>query len=187
MSEVSLILSDASDNDPSVAERLLPLVYSELRRLAAAKIHNEQAGVSLQATSLVHEAYLRLVQPEPGVKWNGRGHFFSAAAEAMRRIMIERARRKQAQKRGGDLKREHLPEDAIEAPDAKVDLLDLDAALDKLQTQAPRKAELVKLRYFVGLTLREAADVLGISSATADRDWAYAKAWLFDQVSEHGQ
>ena len=183
MSEIERIFENSSPNDPSISEKLLPLVYDELRKLAAARLNREKAGHSLQATSLVHEAYLRLVQNQANAKWENRGHFFSAAAEAMRRILIERARRNNALKRGGDKNRKHYAEDSIVAPETNVDLLELDAALILFAEKEPRKAELVKLRFFVGLTLKEAAEVLGIGASTADRDWAYARAWLFRHVS----
>ena len=182
MNDVSKIFDDA-ENDPSIAEQLLPLIYDELRKLAAAKLAGERADHSLQATSLVHEAYVRLVDGSPDAKWDGRGHFFSAAAEAMRRILVDRARRKQALKHGGDLKRKRYAEDSIIAPKIDDDLLDLDTALGAFELQDIRKADLVKLRYFVGLTLQEAADILGISLSTADRDWAYARAWLYRRIS----
>lgn len=184
MDEVTKILIDSSSEDPSAAEKLLPLLYNELRKLAAAKLAKEKANHSLQATSLVHEAYMRLVERSPEAKWDGRGHFFSAAAEAMRRILIDRARRKLAIKRGGELKRQRFAEDSIVAPEVEHDLLDLDAALDKLEQKDARKAELVKLRYFVGLTQQEAADILSIGISTADRDWAYARAWLYRQIGD---
>ena len=138
----------------------------------------QPAGHSLQATALVHEAYLRLVEHEPDREWEGRGHFFSAAAEAMRRILVDRARRKQRVRHGGNHARKRLAEDAIEAPSMEGDVLDINAALEELQQEKPRLAELVKLRFFVGLTLNEAADLLDISSATASRDWTFARAWL---------
>ncbi|MDA8563519.1 ECF-type sigma factor [Mariniblastus sp.] len=183
MDDVTKILDDADDDDPSDAEKLLPLIYDELRKLAAAKLAGERANHSLQATSLVHEAYMRLVNGAPDAQWDGQGHFFSAAAEAMRRILVDRARRKLSLKRGGDFTRKRYAEDSIIAPKIDGDLLDLDIALRDLEQQDVRKADLVKLRYFVGLTLQEAADILDISISTADRDWAYARAWLFRQVS----
>jgi len=184
MNEVTKILDNKSDDDPSKAEKLLPLIYDELRKLAAAKLVGERADHSLQATSLVHEAYLRLVGGDPDAKWDGRAHFFSAAAEAMRRILIDRARRKLSLKRGGNLKRQRFAEDSIVTPNIDGDLFDLDVALSQLEAQDRRKAELVKLKYFIGLTLHEAAQVLDISLSTADRDWAYAKAWLFREISD---
>ncbi|MCC6126082.1 MAG: sigma-70 family RNA polymerase sigma factor [Pirellulales bacterium] len=178
MHEVTRILSAIEQGEPQAAEQLLPLVYNELRRLAAEKLVLERPGQTLQATVLVHEAYLRLVDVEKAQHWNGRGHFFSAAAEAMRRILVENARRKSALKAGGNLRRGEISdfEPAIEGP--RLDLLALHEALDKLAAMAPRKAELVKLRFFAGLTNRQTAEALGISAATADEDWAYARSWL---------
>ncbi len=187
MSEIEKILENSTPGDPAVAEQLLPLVYEELRKLAAAKLAREPAGHSLQATSLVHEAYMRLVKNQKDAQWDGRGHFFSAAAEAMRRILVDRARRKKAIKHGGDRKRKHFAEDLIVAPETNIDLIELDSALTSLAEQSPRKVELVKLRYFIGLTLKEAADVLGIGISTADRDWAYARAWLYRHISTSDQ
>ena len=183
MTDVTRILNQIEDGDAHAAEELLPLVYDELRKLAAARLAQEKPGQTLQATALVHEAYLRLVEREQQDKWECRGHFFSAAAEAMRRILVERARRKRRLKRGGDLARQELVEDAIAAPEVDGDLLELDAALEKLQEKDPRKAELVKLRYFAGLTVEEAATALGITTSTADRDWAYARAWLYREIT----
>ena len=178
MSEVTRILSAIEHGDPHAAEQLLPLVYDELRQLAAAKLAQEKPGQTLQATALVHEAYLRLVDTDTAQQWNSRGHFFAAAAEAMRRILVEQARRKGRQKRGGDWRRwdVQLSEPAAEGPD--VDLVAVDEALTALAREHPEKAELVKLRYFAGMTLAEAAAALGISTATADRRWRYARAWL---------
>src|SRR5262249_35906506 len=165
--------------DPSAAEQLLSLVYDELRKPAAKRLAHEKPGQTLDATALVHEAYLRLVDDDSPGGWNSRGHFFAAAAEAMRRILIERARHKRSLKAGGDRRRLDLADIEPAAPDGPdVDLLDLDAALDKLQALDPRKAELVKLRYFAGLTIEQAAQVLGISTSTADDDWAHARCWL---------
>jgi RNA polymerase sigma factor (TIGR02999 family) len=184
MSEVTRILSDAEQGDPHAAERLLPLVYGELRRLAAHKIAQEKAGQTLQATALVHEAYLRLVASEDAsAPWNSRGHFFAAAAEAMRRILVENARRKRSLKRGGGLARQELNADQLAAPEPSEDLLALDEALNQLAVKDPIKAELVKLRYFAGLSSVEAANALGISRPTADRYWTYARAWLHRRVS----
>ncbi len=180
MSEVTRILNEIESGDPAAAEQLLPLVYDELRKLAAARIALEQPGQTLQATALVHEAYLRLLgnhSKSPDVHWNSRGHFFGAAAEAMRRILVESARRKRSQRRGGDQQRGELIDDIV-APQPDIDLIALDDLLESLNKHDARKAELVKLRFFVGLTLHEAAAVLGISESTADADWAYAKAWL---------
>ena len=178
MTEVTRILTAIDEGDPLAAEQLLPLVYDELRRLAAEKLAREAPGQTLDATALVHEAYLRLVGPDDARRWNDRGHFFAAAAQAMRRILVDHARCKKAQKRGGGSKRLDIDpaELATQHHDDKV--LALDEALAKLERQDPRKAELVKLRYFAGLPIREAAMALGISTATADRHWAYARAWL---------
>lgn len=178
MHEVTELLKSMR-GQPETAQQLLPLVYDELRRLARSKIDQERAGQTLQATALVHEAYLRLVGPEDQPQWDSRGHFFGAAAEAMRRILVENARSKGRIKRGGHVARESFVEDAIAAPEVTCDLLELDAALEQFEKLHPRKAELVKLRYFAGLTMSQAADILGIGISTADRDWSYAKAWLF--------
>jgi RNA polymerase sigma factor (TIGR02999 family) len=186
MSEVTRILSAIEQGDPHAAEQLLPLVYDELRRLAARKIGLEAPGQTLDATALVHEAYLRLVA-SPGREsgeskphWAGRGHFFAAAAAAMRRILIDRARHKRAEKCGGGRQRRPLHDVAAPAPDEE--LLALDEALHKLAALDPVKAGLVELRYFAGLTGEQAADVLGISPSTADRHWSYARAWLQAEV-----
>jgi RNA polymerase sigma factor (TIGR02999 family) len=192
MSEVTRILSAIEQGDPSAAEQLLPLVYDELRRLAAQKLAHEQPGNTLQATALVHEAYLRLVA-SPGRKsgekappWDGRGHFFAAAAEAMRRILIDQARHKRRPKHGGDRRRVDLDGAAALVAAPADDLLALDEALTKLAAEEPTKAELVKLRFFAGLTTAEAANVLGISVATADRYWTYARVWLYAELSDSG-
>ena len=181
MSDVTRILNAIEQGDPESADLLLPLVYDELRALAARKLAAERAGQTLQATALVHEAYLRLVGSEdPG--WNGRGHFLAAAAEAMRRVLINRARDRGRLKRGGDRGRVDLADlsDPFEAPDEA--LLDLDEALDRLAVAYPRPADLVKLRFFAGLSLDEAAAALGISARTADREWMFARAWLRDAL-----
>src|SRR5262245_23204836 len=178
MSDVTHILSAIEQGDPSAAERLLPLVYDELRKLAAAKLAQEKPGQTLQATALVHEAYLRLVDVEKAQHWNSRGHFFAAAAEAMRRILVEQARHKQSAKGGGQLQRVGLHDEQRAAPSRDVDLIALDEALDRLAHHDGRKALLVKLRFFAGLTIGQAAATLGIAESTADADWAYAKAWL---------
>jgi len=185
MSDVTRILSAIDQGDPRAAEQLLPLVYGELRKLAAQKLSQEAPGQTLQATALVHEAYLRLVHGEKVLDWNGRAHFFAAAAEAMRRILVDRARRKRRAKHGGDRRRVDLDE-ALAVTDPHDDLLALDEALTQLAQREPAKAELVKLRYFAGLSLEEAAACLGISRATAKRYWAVARAWLFDALSETG-
>jgi RNA polymerase sigma factor (TIGR02999 family) len=183
MNDVTRILSAIEQGEPHAAEQLLPLVYEELRKLAAQKLGQEKPGQTLQATALVHEAYLRLVvsgeASAPRVQhWNSRGHFFAAAAEAMRRILVENARSKGRRKRGGDWRRcaVQVNEPAIAGPD--VDILAVDEALAQLAKGHPEKVELVKLRYFAGMTLAEAASALGISTATADRQWRYARAWL---------
>jgi RNA polymerase sigma factor (TIGR02999 family) len=186
MSGVTQILSAIEQGDPHAAELLLPLVYDELRKLAAQKMAQEKPGQTLQATALVHEAYLRLVTSRdasaPGEQhWDSRGHFFAAAAEAMRRILVDSARRHGALKRGGDLRRIDLPELPGRGDDP-VDLLALDEALKDLERQHPQKAQVVKLRFFAGCTLEATAAMLGISRATAERHWAYARAWLFGRL-----
>ena len=183
MSDVTRILSQIEQGDSAAAEQLLPLVYNELRKLAAAKLALEKPGQTLQATALVHEAYLRLVGGKEPPNWNGRTHFFRAAAEAMRRVLVDGARRKQGPKRGQGWERASL--DDVPAPEAlpQEDLLSLSEALDKLAQSDLQKAELVKLRYFAGLTLDEAAAALGISRATADRHWGYAKTWLYCELT----
>ena len=181
MSEVSRILDAAAQGDPSAASQLLPLVYDELRRLAAQQLGRETPGQSLQPTALVHEAYLRLVgDPAEPRSFADRAHFLAAAATAMRRILIDNARRKQAGKRGGGLQRQPL--EAVAAPERDEDLLAVDEALERLAAQDPIKARLVELRYFAGLTGEQAAEVLGISPTTADRHWAYARAWLRAEI-----
>lgn len=182
MSEVTQILQSMQADDPRPPEQLLPLVYDELRKLAAAKMAQEKPGQTLSATSLVHEAYMRLVDGETAQQWNSRRHFFAAAAEAMRRILIEQARRKQTLRRGGGLERHSVDEFEITAPQPSVDLLALDEALERFAQSDAVAAELVKLRYFAGLTLASAAETLGISSSTADRYWAYARAWLHAEL-----
>jgi RNA polymerase sigma factor (TIGR02999 family) len=178
MNEVTRILSAVEQGDPQAAEQLLPLVYNELRKLAAQRLAQEKPGQTLQATALVHDAYLRLVGSDDAQHWNSRGHFFAAAAEAMRRILVEAARHKQSQRAGGGWHRLELadvdPTEKYPSPD----LLALNEALDRLESKDPRKATLVKLRYFAGLTNELAATALGISTSTADNDWAYAKSWL---------
>jgi RNA polymerase sigma factor (TIGR02999 family) len=181
MSEVTRILSQIESGDPQAAEELLPLVYDELRKLAAARLAQEQPGQTLDATGLVHEAYLRLVDDSESPRpFNDRGHFFAAAAAAMRRILIDNARRKRSQKHGGGLQRQPL--DAVAAPESDENLLALNEALEKLAARDPVKAKLVELRYFAGLTGDQAAEVLGIAPTTADRHWAYARAWLRAEV-----
>jgi RNA polymerase sigma factor (TIGR02999 family) len=184
MTDVTRILSAIGQGDPHAAGQLLPLVYDELRQLAAQRLAQEKPGQTLQATALVHEAYLRLVDVEQAQRWDNRGHFFAAAAEAMRRILIDNARRKRRPKHGGDRARVQLDEALClgEAPDD--DLLALDEALEKLARAEPAKAELVKLHYFAGLSLEEAGQVLGISHRTAKRHWAYARAWLYAAICD---
>ena len=183
MNEVTRILSAIDRGDPQAAARLLPLVYDELRCLAGQRLAREPPGLTLQATALVHEAYLRLVGGDPGRPWEGRGHFFAAAAEAMRRILVEGARRRRSRKRGGGRDRLGLDPDDLAAPEPDAELLALDEALDRLAALDPEKAELVKLRYFAGLTIPQAAEALGISTATASRHWTFARAWLRREVS----
>jgi RNA polymerase sigma factor (TIGR02999 family) len=188
MNEVTRILSAIEQGEPHAAEQLLPLVYDELRKLAAQKLAQEKPGQTFQATALVHEAYLRLVDVEAARRWDSRGHFFAAAAESMRRILIEQARRKQSRKRGGGMRRLELDAGALlAAPEdqAADDLLALDEALEQLESEDPLKARLVKLRYFAGLSLAEAAKALGISAASAKRHWVYARSWLYGKV--HGR
>jgi RNA polymerase sigma factor (TIGR02999 family) len=184
MSDVTRILCAIDQGDSHAAEQLLPLVYDELRKLAAHRLAHERPGQTLDATALVHEAFLRLVEGQGTSNWESRGHFFSAAAEAMRRILIDNARRKAASKRGGDFQRIELANvQSLERPE-EVDLLALDDALRKLELEQPEKAQIVKLKFFAGCTLEETADMLGISRATAQRHWAYARAWLFGQISD---
>src|SRR6516165_2711722 len=183
MNEVTQILSGIVAGDPHAAAQLLPLVYDELRKLAAMKLAQEKPGQTLQATGLVHEAYLRLVDVAQAQQWNSRGHFFAAAAEAMRRILVENARRKECQKRGGGLARQELDPDQLIAPAIREDLLALDEALTRLAGVNPQAAQLVQLRYFAGLPIPEAAQTLGISPRSADRLWAYARAWLHQEIS----
>jgi RNA polymerase sigma factor (TIGR02999 family) len=186
MNEVTRVLSAIEGGDAQAAEQLLPLVYQELRKLAAQRLAQEKPAQTLEATALVHEAYLRLVNVDKAQHWNSRGHFFAAAAEAMRRILVENARRKRRPKHGGDRQRLELDE-ALAVADSRTDLVALDDALAGLADQEPVKAELVKLRYFAGLSLEEAAAILGISPATAKRYWAVARAWLFAAISESGE
>jgi|SRR5579863_1173246 len=181
MSDVTQALS-AIEKDRLPADKLLPLVYDELRKLAAQAMAREAPGQTLQATALVHEAYIRLVDREQLRNWDDRGHFFAAAAESMRRILIERARRKRRIKRGGGLQQRPLDDLALGIDDSPEDLLELDAALSKFSLDHPARAELVKLRYFAGLTNKEAAKVLEISPSTADRYWTYARAWLYREI-----
>ena len=186
MADVTQILSQIEQGDPSAADQLLPLVYDELRRLAVAKMSQENSDNTLQATALVHEAYLRLVDVDQAQCWNSRGHFFAAAAEAMRRILVESARRKKSLRLGGELRRVETELDHLDAPHQSPDVLIVDEALDKLAAADPQTARLVQLRYFGGLTLEQAAAALGISARTADRYWVYAKAWLHQEI-DNGQ
>jgi RNA polymerase sigma factor (TIGR02999 family) len=183
MKDLTGLLSAIEQGDPTAAEELLPLVYDELRRLAAQRLAREKPGQTLQATALVHEVYLRLVDGEADRHWDGRGHFFAAAAEAMRRILVENARRKRSLKRGGNLVRHQLDEVELVIPGLGDDLLALDEALTRLAAQDPVKARLVELRHFAGLTLEEAATALGLSTTTAHRYWNYARAWLHQTIT----
>jgi RNA polymerase sigma factor (TIGR02999 family) len=180
MTNVTRVLSAIKQGDPNAAEQLLPLVYDELHKLAAQKLAREKPGQTLQPTALVHEAYLRLVGGDKAPAFKDRGHFFAAAAAAMRRILVDNARRKLTQKRGGG--RQRQPLEAVAAPEPDAELLALDEALQKFAVADPAKARLVELRYFGGLTGEQAAEVLGISPTTADRHWAYARAWLQAEV-----
>ena len=184
MNEVTQILSDLAKGDNHAAGQLLPLVYEELRKLAAARMADEAPGNTLNATALVHEAYLRLVEPTDAVRWDNRGHFFAAAAEAMRRILVEAARRKQRAKHGGDRTRIDLADVQPAAPDLRHDLVALDAELTKLTAEDPQAAKLVELRHFAGLSVAEAAQTLGISPRTADRVWSFARAWLHRELAD---
>ncbi|MHC4557475.1 MAG: ECF-type sigma factor [Planctomycetota bacterium] len=183
MSNVTRILIAIEQGDAQAAEELLPAVYQELRRLAAQKLSQESPGQTLQATALVHEAYIRLVGTE-GQNWRSRGHFFSATAEAMRRILIENARRKRRRKHGGDRQRVDLDDADITIEGPSTDLIALDEALAKLADEDRVVADLVKMRYFAGLTLGQAAEILGVSRRTADRYWAYARAWLYQEITK---
>ena len=182
MPEVSRLLAAAANGDRKAADDLLPLVYDELRRLAASRLAAEPSGQTLQATALVHEAYLRLVQTPATDRWDGRGHFFAAAAEAMRRILVDAARRKRREKHGGDRTRVDLEATQPAAPAPRDDLVALDAALTRLATVDPQAAKLVELRHFAGLSVAEVAQALGISPRTADRLWAFARAWLHREL-----
>lgn len=183
MTEVTRILSAIEQGDPSAAEQLLPLVYDELRKLAAQKMAQESPGQTLQATALVHDAYVRLVDVEESEHWDSRGHFFAAAAEAMRRILVEVARQKQSRKHGGDLHRQELIPEAIALPVPPDELLTVHEALGKLEATNQVAGELVNLRYFAGFTIPEAADKMGISARKANQIWSYARAWLATEIS----
>jgi RNA polymerase sigma factor (TIGR02999 family) len=182
MNDVTRILSAIEDGDPSAAQQLLPLVYDELRKLAAQRLAQEKPGQTLQATALVHEAYLRLVDVEQAQRWNSRGHFFAAAAEAMRRILVENARRRSRAKYGGGRERAELDPSAIVAPELDHNLMALDEALDRLANEDPLSAQVVKLRYFAGLTIPQAAEMLGVSPRKADFLWSFARAWLRREI-----
>jgi RNA polymerase sigma factor (TIGR02999 family) len=182
MSDVTQILNAIDQGDPKAAEQLLPLVYDELRKLAGQKLAQEKPGQTLQATALVHEAYLRLVDVGKAQHWNSRGHFFAAAAEAMRRLLVDQARRKKSRKRGGGLERHALDNVEIVALEPSVDLLAINEALAKFERIDKAAAEVVKLRYYAGLSIPQAAEALGISSTTADRHWAYARVWLHAEL-----
>jgi RNA polymerase sigma factor (TIGR02999 family) len=184
MSEVTRVPAAVGQGDPQAAEQLLPLVYAELRQLAAQRLARERPGQTLQPTALVHEAYLRLVDVKDPQRWEGRGHFFAAAAEAMRRILVERARRKGARKRGGGTTRLDLADAAPAGADRSFDLLDLDEALGELERHDAQAAGLVKLRYFAGLSHQEAAEALGVGRRAADRLWKLARAWLYQRLDE---
>ena len=184
MNEVTRVLSAIEGGDPHAAEQLLPLVYDELRKLAAQKLAQEKPGQTLEATALVHEAYIRLVDVDKAQHWNSRRHFFAAAAEAMRRILIERARRKASAKAGGELQRVDLSEIEPAIPGPQLDVLALNTALEELEKTDARAASVVKLRFFTGMTIPEAANALGVSLATAENDWAYAKSYLRLKLSD---
>jgi RNA polymerase sigma factor (TIGR02999 family) len=186
MTSVTQILSRIHAGDPSASEQLLPLVYDELRRLAALRMAQEKPGQTLQATALVHESYLRLVDGKQAQHWNSRGHFFAAAAEAMRRILVDQARHKRSQRRGGEYRRIELSTVEPIVGMNQLDMLALNEALEQLAARDQRAAELVKLRFFAGLTVLEAASALQVSVATAENDWAYAKSWLKLQLSSSG-
>jgi RNA polymerase sigma factor (TIGR02999 family) len=187
MSEVTRILFAIEGGDPCAAEQLLPLVYDELRKLAAQKLAQEKPGQTLEATALVHEAYLRLVDAVKAQSWNSRGHFFAAAAEAMRRILIDRARRKRSQRQGGVRRRCQLSDEDVVQISLNDEIIDLDEALSKLGSTDPKAAELVKLRVFAGMTIDEVAEVQGTSPRTVKRNWAYARAWLGRELAAYDE
>jgi RNA polymerase sigma factor (TIGR02999 family) len=182
MGDVTRILAGIEQGDPTAAERLLPLVYEELRNLAAQRLKHEKPGQTLQATALVHEAYLRLVNVREAQQWNSRGHFFAAAAEAMRRLLVEKARRKKRLRHGGEHRRVDLDTELFISDQADDSLLALDEALSRLAADEPEAAEVVKLRYFAGLTIEQTAAAMSISVRTVNRHWTYARAWLYDQL-----
>ena len=187
MSQVTRILSAIEQGDPNAPEQLLPMVYDELRKLAAKQLAHEKPGQTLQATALVHDAYLRLVDAESARHWNGRAHFFRAAAQAMRRILVDRARQRKSQKRGGDWRQVNLDAAALVVEQPREDVLAIHEVLEQFAQHDPVKAEFVQLRFFGGLSVEEAADVLHISRATADRYWRYAKTWLYCALSRRDQ
>jgi RNA polymerase sigma factor (TIGR02999 family) len=187
MSDVTQLLSAIEAGEPKAAEQLLPLVYEELRKLAAAKMAQEKPGQTLQATALVHEAWLRLAGPKEPRSWNSRSHFFGAAAEAMRRILVESARRKARLRHGGEVERAALDEVVIAAPLPEERLVQVSEALDELEREAPEAAEVVKLRYFAGLTQEQVAETMGVSLRTTERHWTWAKAWLFQWIRQPEQ
>ncbi len=184
MNDVTQILSEIEYGDSAAAERLLPLIYGELRNLAAAKLTHEKPGQTLQATALVHEAYVRLVDVDKSQHWNSRGHFFSAAAEAMRRILVENARRRARVKHGGGLSRDLFDSSQIAAPEVPESLLALDEALERLAAHDSQSAELVKLRYFAGMTIPQSAEILGVSPRQANFIWSFARAWLRREMED---
>jgi RNA polymerase sigma factor (TIGR02999 family) len=187
MTTVSQLLSQIESGDPSAAEKLLPLIYDELRKLAAYKLARERPGQTLQATALVHDAYLRLVDRDKPQHWNGRGHFFAAAAEAMRRLLVDKARRKKRLRHGGEFKRIELDSQLDISADADDRMPAISEALDRLATHDPESAQVVKLRYFAGLTIAETAAAMGVSVRTANRHWTYARAWLYRELGEAGE
>lgn len=184
MGPATEILQALERGDPQAADRLLPLVYDELRKLAHARMAQERPGLTLDATALVHEAYVRLVDGAEKQDWNSRGHFFGAAAEAMRRILVESARKRASHKRGGGLARQPMDDSVIESPQTDEDLIALDEALDQLTTADPEAAQLVKLRYFAGLSMQQAAEAMGMPIRTAGRTWAFARGWLYSKIRE---
>ncbi len=187
MNNITQILDDINHSDPGASEKLLPLVYEELRKLAFRRLASEPPGQTLQATALVHEAFVRLVDVKHQQRWDSRGHFFAAAAEAMRRILVENVRRKRSRKRGGDLERLELLEGEIAAPDIKHDVLVVNEALNRLALIDEQAATLVKLRYYTGLTVQDSAQALGLSVRSTERLWTWAKAWLFSELRSEGE